>query len=85
MKNKSFEEAIEELEKVVNELENENLSLDESVNKFQEGMKLSKYCNELLESAEKKISILVENSDGTIEEKSFDIDKREHENDNNME
>ena len=85
MKNKSFEEAIEELEKIVNELENENLSLDESVTKFQAGMELSTYCNKLLENAEKKNSILVEKSDGNDEEKYFKIDKEENSGNDDME
>lgn len=83
MKNKTFEEAIEELEKVVNDLESENLSLDESVKKFQNGIELSNYCNKLLDDAEKKISILIENNDGTISEKDFNIE--ENTKDDNME
>ncbi len=60
MKELTFEEALEQLENIVNELEKENLTLDESVKKFEKGMELSKYCNGLLESAEKDISILIE-------------------------
>ena len=85
MKNKTFEDAITELEKVVNELENEDLTLDESVKKFQNGMELSTYCNKLLDDAEKKISVLIEKSDGTFEEKDFSIDNEENERDDNME
>lgn len=79
MKDKSFEEAISELEAVVNELENENLSLDKSVEKFQKGIELSNYCNKLLEGAEKRITELVENTDGTVTEKNFDVTKEENE------
>ena len=64
----SFEEAMTNLEKIAEELEKEDLSLDESVKKFEEGMNLSKKCNEILESAEKKITILI---DG--EEKDFSV------------
>ena len=71
MENLTFEEAMEDLEKIVSELENGNLSLDESVKKFEKGMKLSKYCNEILNTAEKEISILLENENGEIEEKNF--------------
>ena len=49
-----FEKAMEELEKITTELEKGNLSLDESVEKFEEGMKLSKQCNDMIEKAEKK-------------------------------
>ena len=84
MKSKTFEEAIDELEKVVNELENDELSLDESVDKFQKGMELSKYCNSLLEDAEKKISVLIDDGDGNMKEKDFNIEKEENKS-NDME
>lgn len=65
---KSFEESIVELEKIVNELENGNLSLDESMKKFEEGMKTSKYCSEILDKAEKKIVTILEKNSEIIEE-----------------
>ena len=71
MKSNNFEDKITELEKVVNELENGEMSLDESLTKFEQGMKLSKECNKMLEDAEKKITILLE-KDGNIEEENFD-------------
>ena len=71
MKELTFEEAIENLEEIVAELENGNLSLDDSVKKFENGMKLSKYCNEILNKAEKEIAILLENENGEIEEEIF--------------
>ena len=70
MSESKFENNIENLEKIVTELENGNLSLDESISKFEEGIKLSKKCNKILEDAEKKITILLE-KDGEIEEKNF--------------
>ncbi|MBQ9267088.1 MAG: exodeoxyribonuclease VII small subunit [Clostridia bacterium] len=77
MKKKSFEEAISELENVVNELESSDLSLDESVKKFQTGMELSQYCNQLLEEAEKRITVLIENCDGEMKEENFKLDQEE--------
>lgn len=68
--NKSFEELMETLENIVQELENGNLNLDDSVTKFEEGMKISKECNKILESSEKRISILLEKN-GEIEEEGF--------------
>ncbi len=65
-----FEEAMQQLEIVAEELEKGNLNLDESVNKFEEGMKLSKQCSELLENAEKRITVLLKNGD-TIKEENF--------------
>lgn len=68
---KSFEEAITELEKLVQTLEDGESSLDESMKMFEEGMKLSKYCNDKLQSAEKKIVELV-NQNGKISEVELD-------------
>lgn len=65
-----FEEAMKQLEVVAEELEKGNLSLDESVSKFEEGMKLSEQCNKLLENAEKRITILLKDGD-TIKEENF--------------
>lgn len=73
----SFEEAIAELESTVNELEVEKLSLEESVKKFEKGMELSKYCNELLSKAEKDISILIEQSNGEMKEEPFVVSDAE--------
>ena len=67
----NFEESIEKLEKVVNELETGNLNLDDSIKKFEEGMELSKKCNEILEEAEKKITMLIK-KEGKLEEENFE-------------
>lgn len=71
---KSFEEQMENLEKIVAELENGNLNLDESVNKFEEGIRISKECNKILEEAEKKITILV-NENGEMKEENFETEE----------
>ncbi len=71
---KSFEEQISELEKIINELENGNLNLDDSVVKFEEGMKISKECNKMLENAEKKITILLNNENGEVSEEDFNAE-----------
>ena len=65
---------MENLEKIVAELENGNLNLDESVNKFEEGIKISKECNKILEEAEKKITILV-NENGEMKEENFETEE----------
>ena len=64
---KTFEEAVVELEKLVQTLEDGECSLDESMKMFEEGMKLSKYCNDKLQNAEKRIVELV-NENGKISE-----------------
>ena len=66
----NFEELIEKLEEITNKLEKEQLSLDESVKLFEEGMKISKDCNAKLEDAEKRITILI-NTNNEIKEESF--------------
>ena len=66
-----FEEKMQELENVVSSLEKGDMNLDESLKKFEEGMNLSKQCNKILEEAEKKITILLEEN-GEIKEEKFD-------------
>lgn len=65
----NFEKAMLELENIANDLERGNLTLDESVKKFEEGMKLSKQCTDILEKAEKRINILINNGEEIKEEK----------------
>ena len=67
-----FEEALKRLEKIVEELENGSLSLDESLEKYEEGIKLSKACSKKLEVARKKVEILLKSEDGSVELKPFD-------------
>ena len=67
----NFEENVEQLEKVVQELENGNLNLEDSIKKFEEGMAISKKCNEILEEAEKKKTVLIKKDDG-VEEEDFE-------------
>ena len=66
--NINFEDAMKKLEEIANELEKNDLDLDSSVLKFEEGMKLSKQCSKILEEAEKKISILIKTDEGLVEE-----------------
>ena len=71
--NKNFEEMMKNLENIAKDLESGELSLDESVSKFEKGMEISKECSKILEDAEKRISILINNNDGEITEKNFDL------------
>lgn len=73
MSKENFEESMKQLETIVTELENGNLNLDESVQKFEDGMKIAKQCNKILEEAEKKITILLE-KDGEIKEENFETE-----------
>lgn len=74
MKELKFEEAMQKLELIANDLEKGDLSLEESVAKFEEGMKISKQCNDIIENAEKKITILLQ-KDGKIEEENFEAEE----------
>lgn len=67
----NFEETMQELEKIVQELEKGELNLDESISKFEEGMKLSKSASDYLEKAEKKITVLINTKDEEIKEEEF--------------
>ena len=73
MAKENFEESMKKLETIVTELESGNLNLDESVKKFEEGMKIAKQCNNILEDAEKKITILLE-EDGELKEEEFETE-----------
>ena len=70
----SFEEAMLSLEDIVKKLENGGISLEESLSSFEEAVKLVKFCNEKIESAEQKVRMLVENNDGTVTDVPFDVD-----------
>ena len=64
----SFEESMKKLEKIVQELDTGDHSLEESLQKFEEGLKLGKTCKETLEKAELRVRKLVENDDGGLDE-----------------
>ncbi|MGN1300186.1 MAG: exodeoxyribonuclease VII small subunit [Clostridia bacterium] len=66
----NFEDAMKKLEGIANELEKGDLTLDESVRKFEDGINLSKKCNEFLDNAEKKITMLINNGE-EIKEENF--------------
>ncbi len=68
---KTFEESISELEKIVSQLEGGDVTLDESLNLFEKGIKLSKSCQKMLDEAEKKVSVLLTNEDGEIVKEDF--------------
>jgi exodeoxyribonuclease VII small subunit len=72
-----FEDAIKKLEKIVEELEEGGLPLEESLKKFEEGIRLSRFCSKKLKEAEKKIEILTKNAGGKLEAKPFDAERAE--------
>lgn len=64
----SYEEGIEQLEAIVDSLENEDLTLEESLNKFQKGIDLYKYLYNMLNKVEGEIKIIMKDGDGEGEE-----------------
>ena len=75
MDEKGFEENMEQLENIVTELEKGELNLEESVKKFEQGINISKKCNDILEKAEKKITILLRQED-EIKEENFEAEEK---------
>lgn len=73
-KEENFEEMLDKLEGIVQSLEKDNLNLDESIAKFEDGMKLVKDCNKKIEEAEKRITILL-NENGEVKEENFDVEE----------
>ncbi len=63
----NFEEYLTQLEKVVEKLERGDLTLDESVRLFEDGMKLSTACKQELEQAEGRIQVLMEGKAGKLQ------------------
>ena len=74
MAKKSFEQSMAQLEKIVESLESGDLPLEKAMKKFEEGVTLSNYCSEILNETEKKVSILLKNSEGNVTKKDFNED-----------
>ncbi len=69
-----FEQAMARLEAIVGELENGDLPLDESLKIFEEGIRLSKNCLKVLEEAERKVEVLVQDKNGKKQLRAFSLD-----------
>lgn len=68
----TFEQAVKRLEEIVEKLEEGRVPLDESLQLFEEGVKLSRFCNNKLEEIERKIEILTKNGKGDLITEEFD-------------
>jgi exodeoxyribonuclease VII small subunit len=68
----SFEKSIKDLEKIVKALESGDLPLEKALEKFEAGIKLSRYCSETLDEAEKRVTVLMTDESGQTEETPFD-------------
>jgi exodeoxyribonuclease VII small subunit len=78
MKKKSFEDALGKLEDITKKLEEGELSLEDALKHFDEGVKLAEYCNSKLSSAQRKVEILLKKDD-SLEHVAFDGLKDEKE------
>ena len=70
-----FEKHLTQLETVVERLERGDLTLDESVRLFEEGMKLSQACKQELEQAEGRIQVLVEGKGGKVQLAELEVEE----------
>jgi exodeoxyribonuclease VII small subunit len=71
LKVKDFESALRTLEDIVGKLETGDLTLERSLELFEEGIKISRFCGSKLEEAERKVEILTRAADGTFSEQPF--------------
>jgi exodeoxyribonuclease VII small subunit len=67
-----FEDALDKLEKIVSKLEGGEISLEESLKLFEEGIKLSRFCSQKLEEAEKKVETLLRDKEGQWKTEPFE-------------
>ena len=69
-----FEDALARLEAIVTELERGDLPLNDSLKMFEEGIKLSKTCLKMLDDAERKVEIMVQDKDGKKRVEAYSVD-----------
>jgi len=72
MAKKNFEKALVDLENIVQRLDENDLSLDEALSLFEEGIKLSRFCSQKLDSVEKKVEILLKDDEGNLQKEPFE-------------
>lgn len=72
-----FEDALARLETIVTELEKGDLPLNDSLKMFEEGIKLSKTCLKMLDDAERKVEIMVQDKDGKKRVEAYSIEEEE--------
>jgi exodeoxyribonuclease VII small subunit len=76
-KKPEFESSLARLEEIVGKLENANLSLDDAMKLFEEGVQLSRDCQKHLEQAEGKVEILLKKAGGEMAAEAFDPESEE--------
>ena len=71
MAKEKFEDALSKLEKIVSKLEEEEISLEESLKFFEEGIRLSRFCNQKLDEVEKRVEILLKDKEGAFKSRAL--------------
>lgn len=72
----NFEKKLDRLEEIVGKMESGDLSLDQSLKMFEEGIKLSRDCHSQLDEAEQKVQLLLEvDEDGEVKTSDFDAEE----------
>lgn len=74
LKVKDFESALKNLEDIVAQLEGGDLSLDRSLELFEEGVRISRFCSAKLQEAERKVEVLTKTAEGELKEEPFPED-----------
>jgi exodeoxyribonuclease VII small subunit len=77
MAKKTFEQAMKQLEQIVQDLESGDIPLEKAIKKFEEGVELSKFCSKKLDESEKRISILSQDATGNVSDIPFEADNRQ--------
>ena len=72
MAKQSFETALKQLEQIVRELETGELPLESAMKKFEDGIQLSRFCAQKLDETEQRITLLLQDSSGAVQERPFD-------------
>ena len=76
MAEEKFEDAMKRLEDIVQSLESGDLSLDDTLGIFEEGMKIVSFCSKKLEEAEQKVTMLVKEGEGKYSQQPFEIEEK---------
>lgn len=78
MEFKDFENALKRLEEIVARLEKGDLALEDALQLFEEGVKISKFCSTKLDEAERRVEILMKGQDGRLTEQPFQLSVEEN-------
>lgn len=77
MAKQTYESAMKQLEQIAQELETGELSLELAMKKFEEGVQLSRFCTKKLDETEQRIAVLLQDSDGSVQEIPFEENQAE--------